>query len=80
MDRKTIEYMETRVKNYRKLEYELKELKECKERLPLSKGLKIGTFHNTYCFEGECEVALKIAIEKAIDERIQELEKKMEDI
>lgn len=80
MDIKTFEYMKTRTNAYIKLKSEAEELKKCKERLSVEKGLRLGTFHNTYCFDEECEVSLKIAIEKAIDERIQELEKKMEDI
>ena len=80
MDTKTFEYMKARTNAYIKLKSEAEELKKCKERLPVEKGLRLGTFHTTYCFEGESEVSLKIAIEKAIDERIQELEKKMEDI
>ena len=80
MDKKTVEYMESRIKAYRNLQYEVECLEKCKVELLEHSGLRIGTRDDYYHIKGDSATYLKTIIVNEITTRLAEIEKEMEEI
>lgn len=80
MDKKTFEYMKLRTKAYERLEEEKKTLEEMKESINKTGVVEV----RLYCWNPntttETDKHIKNYVLKAIDERLSEIEKEMEEI